>query len=202
MPHITLYGSGSERTVEIPPPSGNGRIPVPPVEESEESVCRRHQKASFAALDDMQILFDTAGVSHEQFWAMIRSEFSIVSRVELTAEQWAIVSARLNAARRAPRGFNRLVADIKAHDREPRVTLPVEAPPVKSAPVEQVDTCFVLRRNPNGEDTLVYLGKYEDGIRERCQKHATQSGCIVRFHYRGRKPEPFYPLRSNGRSPF
>ena len=116
MPHVQLFGSDVPRTVSIPCPHGKGEIPISPVADA-KSYYERLSKAVFATLKGMQKRFHTSGISTEDFWSMIKSEYGIVSRTELTVEQWAVIYARLNACRRDARAFNLLVAEVNVYSK-------------------------------------------------------------------------------------
>lgn len=192
---VQLFGSGGHSTVAVPHPRGIGR-PTPPPDNADS----RHRKAVFAALSDMQTLFDTAGISEADYWSMIQSEFEIGSRSELSAPMWARLGATLNAARRHPCIFNRLVAKVKAHVERQKPPLIDASPVIFAEPEDAINTCFVMRRHRNDRaDKLVYLGDFSEDVRQRCQAHADKTRCIVFLYHAGQKREPFYP--SNGRSP-
>ena len=187
MPKVRLFGSNGQTTVDVPPPSGNGTVPIPPPADTGDG---RHRRAVFACLDDMQVLFDTAGISHLDYWNCIKSEFGIVSRSELSESEWARLSASLNACRRDPAMFNRLVAKVKAHT----APLTDASPVIFADPEDTISTCFVIRRDRiTGTEKLIFIGEFSDEIRERCQQHADKTRCIVQLYHAGRKPEAFHP---------
>ena len=190
---VQLYGRNGHSTVAVPHPRGISR-PTPPPDNADS----RHRKAVFAALSDMQPLFDTAGISETDYWDCIKSEFGVASRAGLSAPMWARISATLNACRRDPKLFNKMVAKVKAHIERQK---PIDASPVIFAdPEDTIDTCFVMRRHrTDSTDKLVYVGDLSKDIRERCQAHADKTRSIVFLYHAGQKREPFYP--SNGRSP-
>ena len=199
MPKVRLYGSNGQTTVDVPLPSGNGTIPIPPETSETDS---RHRKAVFAALSDMETLFDTAGISTQDYWEMVRHDFSIVSRTELSIHEWGRLSATLNCCRRDAAMFNRLVAHVKAVKAAETAQVEDAAPVLFAEPEDTITTCFVMRLSrQDGIEKLVFLGEFTSETRERCQAHADKSRCIVRLYHAGQKPEPFYPSR-NGRSPF
>ena len=191
MIHVTLFGSG-QRTVEIPTPTGSGSIPIPTTEDA--SV---HRKAVFACIDELLNRFRLAGVGHGDYWSMVKHQHGITSRKELTACQWAMLSANLNACRRDPAMFDQLVREVKAF----KAPL-TDATPVSFAEADEaLSTCFVIRRGrTDSTETLVYLGEFTEDVRPRCQDHANTTKCIVQLFYDGQPPEPFYPT-SEGRSP-
>ena len=195
MPNVRLYGSSGRTTVNVPPPSGKGNpLPIPPPAETDS----RHRKAVFAALSDMETLFDTAGISTLDYWEMVKSEFGIVSRSELSEPMWARLSATLNACRRDPTLFNRLVAKVKAHREALKPPLTDAAPVIFADPEDTItNTCFVIRRDRiDGTEKVVFVGEFTGEVRERCQAHADKTRCLVQFYHAGRKPETFYPTRA------
>ena len=153
----------------------------------------RHKRAVFAALSDMESRFEDAGITEADYLAMVRAEFSVASLSELSESMWARLSATLNACRRDPDMFNRLVAKVKAH-------IPVtDASPIIFADPEDTfsDTCFVIRRHRStGEEKVLFIGELSDDVRKRCQSHADKSRCIVFLYHAGQKPQPFYPSLS------
>lgn len=190
MPHVRLFGSDAPRAVEIPPPSGKGTVPIPPEPPTEDS---RHRRAVFACLRDLEVHFETAGITDADYWTMVKSEFSIVSRSELSVSMWARLSATLNACRRDPQLFNRLVAKVKAHAAE---SVPVEdaSPIIFADPEDTIDTCFVIRRDRiTGTEKVIFVGEFSDDVSHRCQAHADKTRCIVQLYHAGQTPEPFYP---------
>ena len=54
-------------------------------------------------------------------------------------------------------------------------------------------TCFVLRKEQDGNKVLVYIGKMNSGIRKRAQAHANKTKCHVGLFFDGRDPEVFKP---------
>lgn len=181
-----------------PQPLDTGTIPNPDTETDS-----RHRKAVFAALSDMQTLFDTAGISDTDYWAMVKSEFEIVSRSELSESMWARLGATLNAARRHPEIFNRLVAKVKAHIAKEKPPLTDAAPVIFAEPEDTTSTCFVIRRDrTDGTEKVIFVGDYSEEVRERCQNHADKTRCIVQLFHAGQTPVPFYPTRGGGSSPF
>ena len=114
MPRISLYGPNGGQVIDVPVPTQKGTI-TPPTPDPVKPTDSVHCKAVYAALRDMQTLFDTAGITEADYWSMVRSDLEIVSRTELSVSMWARLSATLNACRRDPAMFNRLVAKVKAH---------------------------------------------------------------------------------------
>lgn len=202
MPNVQLYGAKGQTTVHVPTPSDRGTIPIPPPEDDLDPDSR-HRKAVFAALSDMQTLFDTAGISTVDYWEMVKSEFGIVSRSELSEPMWARQSATLNACRRDLAMFNRLVAKVKSH-REAQETLLADASHIVFAdPEDTLQTCFVIRRDRvTGVEKVLFIGEFTGDVPERCQNHADKTRCIVQLYHAGQKPQPFYPSREGGCSPF
>ena len=194
MPHVQLFGKGNPRAVEIPAAS------EPTSESQPDEGRRRHQEAVFACLRDLEVHFETAGISDRDYWEVVKRDFSIVSRSELSASEYARISATLNACRRDPSMFNRLVAKVKAHK--------VESVPVEDAsdiifadPEDTIDaSCFVIRRNKNGTEKLIFVGVFSADIVSRCQAHADETRCIVFLFHDGEK-QPFFPLREGCSSP-
>lgn len=109
---------------------------------------------------------------------------------------WARLSATLNACRREPELFNRLVAKVKAHAaKQAKVT--DAAPVVFADPEDTLNTCFVIRRHrTTGEEKILFIGELSDDVRKRCQSHADKTRCIVFLYHGGQKPQPFYPSLS------
>lgn len=129
MTRINLYGPKGSQQLNVQPRDLGHSVP-------NSDAGRIHRDAVFACLRDMQTLFDTAGISESEYWSTIRSEFSIVSRTELSASMWARLSATLNACRRDPVLFNKLVAKVKAHKAK---SVPIEdASPIVFADPEDV----------------------------------------------------------------
>ena len=187
---IQLFGSQGRTTVTLPIPSGKGSIPIPPDDNN------RHSRAVFAALSDMEPRFDTAGISEADYLAMVRSEFSVASCSDLSESMWARLSATLNACRRDPAMFNRLVAKVKAHVAK-QTPLTDATPVVFADPEETTSTCFVIRRDRvSGAEKVIFIGEMSEDVRERCQSHADKTRCIVQLYYAGRTPEIFYPALS------
>lgn len=184
---VKLFGSSGETTVTLPVPSGKGSIPIP----SDDT--NRHTRAVFAALSDMQPRLEAAGISEADYLAMVRAEFSVASCSELSDSEWARLSATLNACRRDPDMFDRLVAKVKAH----RVPVTDATPVVFADPEDTLDTCFVIRRHrTTGKEKVIFVGELSDDVRKRCQSHADKSRCIVFLYHAGEKSEPFYPALS------
>ncbi|MXV75122.1 hypothetical protein F4Z99_12730 [Candidatus Poribacteria bacterium] len=52
------------------------------------------------------------GISDTDLWKHIKDSFSVSSRSHLSAIQWAIISARLNAAYRDPKILKEIVETI------------------------------------------------------------------------------------------
>ena len=189
---VKLFGSGNQKTVAVSSPSGTGHIPIPPPNNN------RHCRAVFACLRDLETLFDTAGISEADYLSMVRAEFEVASCSELSESMWARLSATLNACRRDPAMFNRLVAKVKAYMPKP---LTDAAPVVFADPEDTVTTCFVIRHDrKTGEETVVFVGELSDDVRERCQAHADETRCIVQLYHDGQTPQPFYPT-TTGYSP-
>ena len=196
---INLFGD-TARSIEIPEPIGTGEIPIPADD-------RLHQRATHAALDDLEARFNTEGVTKSHYWDMIKDLFQIKSRTELSTEHYARLSATLNCCRRDPTTFKALVRKIKAHrekqqpPRQPQLT---DATPVLFADPEDMvtDTCFVLRLSrENSEPMLIYFGPFDATIEERCQRQADTSRCIVQLFHNGNPPVAFFPSREGTRSP-
>lgn len=196
MPHVKLFGNPhATRAVEIPSPSGKGSgVPIPPAD-SEDPGDGRHRRAVFACLRELEVHFDTAGITEADYWEAIKKDFSISSRSALSDSEWARLSATLNACRRDPELFNRLVAKVKAHTAE---AVPVEdaSPLIFADPEDTIDTCFVIRRDrTTGTEKVIFVGEFSDDVSHRCQEHADKTRCIVQLFHAGQKPQPFFPLR-------
>lgn len=184
---VRLFGSSGQTTVAVSSPSGTGHIPIPPPNDN------RHCRAVFACLSDLETHFETADITEADYLAMVRSEFSVPSLSELSESMWARLSATLNACRRDPTLFNRLVAKVKAHVAK-ETPLTDASTTVFAEPEEPTSTCFVIRRDRiTGEEKVIFLGEISKDVRKRCQSHADETRCIVQLYHAGRTPETFYP---------
>lgn len=185
MPKVQLFAPQATRTVEIPVRRRKDRLPIPP---------SRHREAVFACLREMHPRFDAAGITENDYWTMVKSEFGILSCSELKDSEWARLSATLNACRRDAELFNKLLAKVKAHTAE-AVRVQDATPVIFAAPEETiVDPCFVIRRDRvDATQKVVFIGEFSDNVRQRCQDHADKTRCIVELYHNGQKPETFYP---------
>ena len=78
-----------------------------------EEACATHRKSAFACARQLQPKLTRAGIDVETFWGYVKKTFSVRSRSEMTAPQWATLSAELHAARRDIRLFGFLVNAIR-----------------------------------------------------------------------------------------
>ena len=74
---------------------------------------KRHQDASFAAMRDIEIWLRDARIPTGHAWEFIKAEYDVSSRSEFTTEQWAVISARLNACRRDKAMMYHFVASVR-----------------------------------------------------------------------------------------
>ena len=188
MPRINLFGPNGKQVVDVPLPSGTGHIPIPLNDDH-----NIHSPAVFACLRDLETRFDAAGITEADYLAMERSEFSVASCSELSESMWARLSATLNACRREPDLFDRLVVKVKAHVAS-QMPLTDASTTIFAEPEEPTSTCFVIRRDRiTSEEKVVFIGEFSDSIRERCQTFADNTRCIIFLFHAGQKPQPFYP---------
>ena len=194
MPRIQLHGSGTPRTIDVPEPSGRGRVEIPADNE-------KYRKGTFAALRDLINPFRLAGLSESDFWDMIKHQLGITSRKEIEIETWALLSHQLNVARHNPDTLSRLIAKIHQFRAEmlPEEEVPVEdATPIAFAePDQPLSTCFVIRIvSETGKKKFVFQGEYSEEVEKRCQEHAEKTKCIVHLFHNGQDPIPFKPKES------
>lgn len=178
---VDLYNSEGRLQVDIHP-----KAFVPPIA-PELSGKLQHQRAVFACLKDLTPRFEHAGITEDDYWQMIRSEFRM-ERSEFTEPYWARLSATLNACRRDVKLFRQLVKSIQRH-----IQHPVDATPVIFAEPDDISTCFVIRQNTDGTEKVVYLGEFSEGVRERCAAYVKQTQCVISLHHNGQTPEVFRP---------
>ena len=111
MPRVRLFGSGPERWVEMPlPPSqkkGKADIRTPDIPPP-----GNNQRATFAVLRELRSQFRQAGITEGDYWDMIKARLDIESRTEIDDATYAMLSAKLNLARRDRPAFQRLVKSV------------------------------------------------------------------------------------------
>lgn len=188
--------------VSVQPPVSAQHVQQYEVDTEPTASDGKNRKAVFAALGELEPRFDKVGITDADYWDMIKTEFSIVSRTELSDAMWARLSATLNACRRDPDLLNKLVAKVKAHTAIVQIPVTDASPFVFAEPEDTVNSCFVIRRDrTDGTETVIFVGAFSDAVKERCQTHADTSRCIVQLYHAGNDPEPYYPSREGGRSP-
>ena len=79
----------------------------------DEDACAVHRKSAFACARELQPRLTRTGIGAEMLWGYVKKTFSVRSRSEMTAPQWATLSAELHAARRDPRLFQYFVNSIR-----------------------------------------------------------------------------------------
>lgn len=185
MPHIPvqLHGSNGTTTVDLSN-SQPTRIPVP------EST---HREAVFAALRELRPRFKAEGLTTAHYWQLVRSELGIESRTEMSDAMWARLSATLNCCCREKEMFVRLVKQIKGCLQQQQTLLTDATPVLFADPEDTISTCFVLKTDASGKETLVYIGEFSEDVWERCQNYADKMQCLVNLFHNGMPPEPFHP---------
>ena len=97
--NINLYGPNGEHTLKLGDPNT-----LPPKSEPKKKntdpAATRHRKASFACMRKLKPLLAKHNVSDEDVWRYIKEFYKVKSRTELSAQEWAVISAKLNAAYR------------------------------------------------------------------------------------------------------
>ena len=97
MTKVELHGSNGKRTLNLP-----STAPTPTVNPADDAkvACTLHRKASFAAMSKLKPRLKALGSSDDAIWKGIKRKANVTSRSTLTPSNWAIISAKLNAALR------------------------------------------------------------------------------------------------------
>jgi len=113
---VNLYGPNGKHdlTLEAEPVATNGH-PQPDNEKNTDPAADIHRKASFACMSRLKPKLKHHGVSDKDIWEHIKEIYKVESRTELTAKEWAVISARLNAAYRDPRMLADLVEPLRGN---------------------------------------------------------------------------------------
>ena len=105
---INLYNDDGRLQVVLPSPG----LSAPPIDD--DGGIAYHQRRVYAILGDLAEPFAKSGITASDYWQMIASEFSQDRYpCDLKVSEWARLGATLNAARREPDLFNRLVRKVK-----------------------------------------------------------------------------------------
>jgi hypothetical protein len=72
-----------------------------------------HQKDAFAIALRMRDALDRHQIGQEDFWNFVRRRFNVQSRDEMREDQWAVLTAELNAATISKSQFKELVSKIE-----------------------------------------------------------------------------------------
>ncbi|MEO2004342.1 MAG: hypothetical protein ABGY41_09600 [Candidatus Poribacteria bacterium] len=72
-----------------------------------------HQKEAFAIAQRMRDALDRHQIGQEDFWNFVRRRFNVQSRDEMREDQWAVLTAELNAATVSKSQFKELVSKIE-----------------------------------------------------------------------------------------
>ena len=169
MTQVTLAGTSGQRAVNI------GHLHEVPEQDTDGKAY--HRRAAFARMKALDEHLKDARTPHGHAWNYIKAQYGVQSRSELTAEQWAIISARLDACKKDYQLCQQFIEQVKAFNAPKGKTM--------SEPFDNI--CFVLRKNADASDTLVYLGEHSQEIVERSQAHADATGRPCILHFQGAK---------------
>lgn len=110
---VKVYLYGSDRYIEMPDPVKQPSAVSHQRKPTKDDAAENHRKASFAAMRRLKPHLRKHGVTETDIWEGIKQKANVKSRSELTARNWAIVSAQLNAALRSQTLLGDLVKRYK-----------------------------------------------------------------------------------------
>jgi len=154
-----------------PTPQQVSNPAAPPQSEcdDDDGLKRRH---CFAIVKTLKIRLNCKGITENGFWCWAlgsQGKEVIGSRSQFHVLDWTVLAARLETAQQHTHMFTALCEQIHTQG-----------------------NCRVYRINPDLSEKKVFEGLFDKAVYERCQQHATATGCTVRLHAYG-ECEAFYP---------
>ena len=126
---VELFGNRN-RQVEVNAP----QQPAPVVEVDGK---RHHQKASFAAMTGLVNGLRQYQLATGEVWSYIKAKYKVESRADFSEVEYAVIAARLRAARRDAGQLRQLVNAVRAYQKSQQQPEPQTVSPATTAKLKR-----------------------------------------------------------------